>query len=196
MIAYNVSASQINFPNGNPDYSLVHDEVVAIDTAKMTVTLNLVDGFSFGRPLVYISMDTNDPIVSAIEGNTYAPGLKRVNTGEDDSFGSAIERLFIATNGPQQYGCANPQRQGLFAALTDNHRPNNTFGGIPTLGLDYSPLWDAQVYEWTPDAVNKGYRSQLREEFEILTLVKDGILTGPNGGEFGTQGLIINCPPV
>ncbi len=141
-------------------------------------------------------MDTNDPTVAAIEGNTYAPGLKRINTGADDSFSSAIERIFIATNGPRQDGCANPQRQGLFAALTDTYRPNNTFGGIPTLALDYSPLWDAQLYEWTPDAVKKGYRSQLREEFRLLTLVDDGIITGPGGSKFGTAGIIINCPPV
>ncbi len=196
MIAFNVSAEQINFPTGNPDHKLVHDQVVAIDTNKKTVTLNLINGFSFGRPVLYLSMDTNDPTVAAIEGNTYAPGLKRINTGQDDSFSSSIERIFIATNGPQKDGCANPQRQGLFAALTDTYRPNNTFGGIPTLALDYSPLWDAQLYEWTPDAIKKGYRSQLREEFRILTLVDDGILTGPGGSKFGTAGVVINCPPV
>jgi hypothetical protein len=196
IVAFDVSADQINFPNGNPNYKLVHDEVVAIDTANMTVTLNLINGFSFGRPVLYLSMDSNDPVVAGIEHNTYAPALKRIKTGQDDSFSSAIERIFIATNGPQQDGCDNPQRQGLFAALTDTYRPNNTFGAIPTLATDYSPLWDAQFYEWTPDAIKKGYRSQLREEFRILTLVQDGILTGPNGSKFGTAGVIINCPPV
>jgi hypothetical protein len=93
-------------------------------------------------------------------------------------------------------GTANPQRQGLFAALLDGHRPNNTFGGIPTIANDYSPLWNAQLYEWTADAVRKGYRSQLREEFQILTLVQDGILTGPEGARFGDSHVIINCPPV
>ena len=68
-------------------------------------------------------------------------------------------------------------------------------GGIPTIAPDYSPLWDAQPYEWTPDAVSKGYRGQLREEFQILTLVQDGILTGPGGAKFGTGDFIVNCPP-
>ncbi|MBD2773449.1 hypothetical protein [Iningainema tapete] len=196
MIAFNVDASQINAPNGNPDYKLVHDEVVAIDTKAMTVTLNLVNGFSFGRPVWYISMDANDPTVAAIEGATFAPALQRVEVGNDDSFSSAVERIFIAVNGPSQDGCTNPQRQGLFAALTDGYRPNNTFGGIPTLATDYSPLWDANLYEWTQEAIDKNYRSQLREEFQILGLVEAGFLTGPNGGKFGSTGAIINCPVV
>jgi hypothetical protein len=33
--------------------------------------------------------------------------------------------------------------------------PNNVLGGIPAIALDYSPAWDAQLYEWTDDAINK-----------------------------------------
>jgi hypothetical protein len=57
-------------------------------------------------------------------------------------------------------------------------------------------MWDANLYEWTPDAVTDGYREQLREEFQILTLVKDGLLTGPAGAPFGSAGFSINCPIV
>ncbi|MBR8833836.1 MAG: hypothetical protein DSM106950_07285 [Stigonema ocellatum SAG 48.90 = DSM 106950] len=196
MIAYNVDANQINFPSGNPDYKLVHDEVVAIDTKAMTVTLNLVNGFSFGRPVWYLSMDANDETTAAIEGATYAPGLQKIKVGGDDSFLSSVERIFIAVNGPSEDACANPQRQGLYAALTDGHRPNNTFGGIPTIALDYSPLWDANVYEWTHEAIEKNYRSQLREEFRILGLAEAGFITGPGGAKFGSTGIVINCPIV
>lgn len=196
IIAFDVEADQINFPNGNPDYRLVHDQVVKIDTVHSTVTLNLINGFSFGRPVMYVSTDANDPGVAAVEGNTYAPLLKNIPVGQDDSFSSAVERIFIAVNGPYEGACDNPQRQGLFAALTDGHRPNNTFGGIPTIALDYSPLWDANIYEWTPDAIARGFRSQLREEFQILGLVERGFLTGPGGTPFGSTGIIINCPIV
>ena len=51
IVAFGVDAGQINFPNGGMDYSKVHDEVVAIDPNNMTVTLNLINGFSFGRPV-------------------------------------------------------------------------------------------------------------------------------------------------
>ena len=113
--------------------------------------------------------------------------------GKDDSFGSPVERLFLAVNGPDG-GCSNPQRQGLVAALTDGHRLNNVLGGIPTIAPDYSPLWEAQPYEWTVDAVARGFRGLLTEEFRILTLVQDGILTGPGGSKFGTGTFIVNCP--
>jgi hypothetical protein len=194
IIAFDVAESQISFPKGGVDYSKVHDQVVAIDPIKRTVTFNLVNGFSFGRPVWYISTDANNPTLAAIEGGTYAPFLSNIETGSDDSFSSAVERLFVAVNGPLD--CKNPQRQGLFAALTDGFRPNNVVGGIPTIANDYSPLWDVQPYEWTAQAVAKGYRSQLREEFQILTLVQNGFLTGLNGAPFGTTNMINNCPIV
>jgi hypothetical protein len=196
MVAFDVDASQINFPNGNVDYSKVHDQVVAIDPINMTVTLNLINGFSFGRPVWYISMDASIPLAAAIEHNTYAPLMDNLLLGNDDSFASPIERIFIATNCAEDGSCNNPLRQGLSADLSDGYRPNNTLGGIPTIALDYSPAWDANLYEWTEDAINKGYRGQLREEFQVLTFVQDGLLTGPGGKPFGSAGFSINCPIV
>jgi hypothetical protein len=196
MIAYNVDASDINFPNGNVDYSKVHDAVAAIDTVNMTVTLNLVNGFSFGRPVWYISMDASIPLAAAIEHNTYAPLMASLLLGHDDSAFSPIERIFIATNGPEAGSCNNPLRQGLSADLADGFRPNNVLGGIPTIALDYSPAWDANFFEWTQDAINNGFRGQLREEFQILTFVQDGLLTGQGGAAFGSSGFSINCPIV
>ena len=196
IVAFGVNANQINFPNGNVDHSKVHDQVVAIDPINMTVTLNLINGFSFGRPVWYLSMDASIPLSAAIEHSTYAPLQATLPLGDDDSFSSPIERIFIATNGPEQDGCDNPKRQGLSADLADGHRPNNTLGGIPTIALDYSPIWDANLYEWTPDAISNGYREQLREEFQILTFVNDGLLTGPGGKPFGSAGFSINCPIV
>ena len=195
MIAYDVDASDINFPNGHVDYTKVHDAVQAIDPINMTVTLALVNGFSFGRPVWYISMDASIPLAAAIEHNTYAPLMGKLLLGNDDSAGSPIERIFIATNGTE--GCDNPQRQGLSADLNDGHRPNNTLGGIPTIALDYSPAWDANLYTWTDEAISKGYRQQLREEFQILTYAQDGLITGASATQpFGSAGFSINCPIV
>jgi hypothetical protein len=196
MVAFNVTASEINFPNGNVDYSKVHDQVVAIDPVNMTVTLNLINGFSFGRPVWYLSMDASIPLAAAIEHNTYAPLMGKLLLGHDDSFASPVERIFIATNGPESGQCANPLRQGLSADLADGHRPNNVLGGIPTIALDYSPAWDAQLFAWTPEAIDRGFRGQVREEFQILTFVQDGLITGPGGKPFGSAGFTINCPIV
>jgi hypothetical protein len=196
IVAFNVSASDINFPSGSVDYSKVHDQVLAIDPVNMTVTLNLINGFSFGRPVWYISMDASIPLAAAIEHNTYAPLMAQLHLGDDDSFNSPIERIFIATNGAESESCGNPLRQGLSADLADGYRPNNTLGGIPTLALDYSPAWDANLYQWTQNAISMGFRGQLREEFQILTFVQDGLLTGPGGAPFGSAGFSINCPIV
>ncbi len=135
VVAAAVEDGLINFPNGNPNYALVHDQVVAIDPVNRTVTLSLINGFSFGKPVFYISTESSDPTVSAIEGNTFAP---------------------------------RPAR-------------------------DYSPVWDANLYEWTEDAIDKGYRGLLTEEFRILKLARDGYITGPNGAPFGSAGPVIVC---
>ena len=197
MIAFDVDADQISFPNGHVDYSKVNDQVVAIDPNNMSVTLNLINGFSFGRPIWYLSLDTSIPLGAAIEHNTYAPLMGKLTFGEDDTFGSNIERIFIATNGPESGDCSNPLRQGLSADLGDGFRPNNVVGGIPTLALDYSPAWDAQLFTWTDEAIERGFRGQVREEFQILTFAQDGLITGfPAGTKFGTSHFAINCPIV
>ena len=61
IVAFDVNANDISFPNGNVDYSKVHDQVVAIDPVNMTVTINLINGFSFGKPVWYMSMDSSIP---------------------------------------------------------------------------------------------------------------------------------------
>lgn len=217
VVAQGASIEEIHFPDGDPDYSVVHDSILAISTTaqdefgnpeldddgnvefdefEATATLQLVQGFTFGRPLWYMVTEASLDVAAAIEHVTYAPRLQGIIVGRDDSFSSAVERIFIATNGPSDGGCENPQRQGLNASLRDGFRPNNVFGGVNTVATDYSPLWDANLYEWTPEAIAAGHRSLENEEFRILTLVQEGFLTGPGGTDFGSAGFIINCPPV
>lgn len=121
IVAHNVDANQISFCDGKPDHKLVHDEVVAICPEKQTVTLALRAGFSFARPVLYVSLDASVPDVAALEGVTYAPGLADITVGHDDSAFSAVERLFAMANGP--LGKENPQRQGLSSAVLGEGRP-------------------------------------------------------------------------
>lgn len=193
VVAFDATAAQLDaFCDGSPDYSLVHDKVLAICPTEGTVTIALTPGFSFGRPVLYLSTEANAALPASLEGATEAPGLNDVPVGRDDSAFSAVERLFAFTNGPT--GTDNPQRQGFNSALSDGRGPLNVLGGIPTVATDYSPLWDLNVGEWTAEAVSLGYRSRLTEEFAILGFVERGWVTGPGGAPYGSTGFIVNCP--
>ena len=188
---------------------ILHDGVVSIcagdDGEPGTVVMELVPGFSFAKPVLYMSTDNNNELAAALEGATYAPGLRDVRVGADDSLFSAVERIFGWTNGPVNVFDAdgdgtpdeiNPQRQGFESAVRGEGGPLNVLGGIPTVATDYSPLWDLNLGEWTQEAIDRGYRSRLTEEFQILGLVERGFITAPGGGLYGSTGIIINCPIV
>ena len=203
IIAYDVSAEQLAQScvalGGKANHDLVHDKVVSLCPEGKnggTVTLRLTTGFSFAKPVLYLSLDSNDMLASAFEEVTLAPGLKDIQVGGDDGAFSPVERLFAAVNGPT--GKGNPQRQGFNSALGDAgvSGPLNVLGGIPTVATDYSPLWDLNVYAWTKEAIDAGYRARNIEEFQILGLAERGFITGPGGSKFGSSGIIVNCPIV
>lgn len=194
VIAYDVPAERLEMAAGKVDHRVVHDKVVAISAKAETVTLALTLGFSFGKPILYLSTEANQDLPAALEAATLAPGLREVRLGADDGAFSPVERLFTVTNGAT--GKDNPQRQGFNSALSGDGDPLNIFGGIPTVATDYSPLWDLNVGRWTDDAIAKGYRSRLTEEFQYLGFVQRGQIVGPDGGTFGSSGFVVNCPPV
>ena len=188
--------------DGEIDHDFVHDSVLAICPGEGddpgTVTLELVPGFSFGRPVLYLSMDADAPIAAALEGAVHTPALDNIRVGEDDSLFSSVERIFGFTNGPthEEDGTLNPQRQGFNSAILGEGGPLNVLGGIPTIATDYSPLWDLNLGEWTQEAYDRDIPWRLTEEFQILGLVEDGWITGPGGSAYGSSGVVINCPIV
>ncbi|CAA9572125.1 MAG: hypothetical protein AVDCRST_MAG59-3647 [uncultured Thermomicrobiales bacterium] len=196
ILAMGVEAEELQgFCKGAPDLSMVHDRVVSICPDRALVTLKAVAGFSFARPVVYVSFEASDPMAATMEQSTFAPALANVQVGFDDGAFSAVERLFSFANGPT--GVGNPQRQGFDSVLSgESTEPLNVFGGVPTIALDYSPLWDMNLGVWTDEAIEKGYRSRLIDEFQILDIADQGFLTGPDGADYGSSGIIINCPIV
>jgi len=201
VVAFGVEADKLAFCEGKVDYNLVHDRVLKIcpeGRAGGTVTLQMTPIFSFGRAAAYISTEASDAVVAALDNGTFAPALNDVPVGSDDGAFSAVERLFPIANGPT--GADNPQRQGLNSALSDVGSdgkplpPVHVIGGIPTLALDYSPLWDLNLGEWTKVAIDKGYRSRMIDEFQLLEFVRRGFITGPGGKAFGSTGIVVNCP--
>ena len=193
IVADNADASQLNqFCNGNVDHSHVLTNVVKICPDQKTVTLKLVPSFSFGRPTLYLAIESSDPMIASIEGDTFVPLLQQVTTGLDDGAFSPLERLFPIING--QMGKNNPSRQGLDSALAGQGSPLTVLGGIPTDATDYSPLWDLNPAQWNSTAVQNHFNGRLTGEFEILGLVAQGWLTGPGGAPFGSSGIVNNCP--
>ena len=189
--------------------SVLHDSVVSIcpgdDGDPGTVTIEMVLGFSFGRPVFYLSTDASAEVAAALEKAVFAPALQNIPVGRDDSLFSSVERIFGWTNGPVNDfdgngdgvpDEVNPMRQGFNSAIRGEGGVLNVLGGIPTLATDYSPLWDLNLGEWTQEAVDRGYRSRMTEEFQILGFVERGFMTGPGGTPYGSTGIIINCPIV
>jgi hypothetical protein len=199
IIAMGDNVQDFTDATGKPNYRFVHDKVVSINISKSndfasTVTLGLTTGFSFAKPVLYLSTEASEEVTAALEGATLSEALRDVETGNDDSAFSAVERLFLTINGPT--GCDNPQRQGLFSALSDGRGPLNVLGGIPTVATDYSPLWDVNIGEWTQQAIDRTWRSRVIDEFQVLALVDAGAITGPDGSKYGSSGIIVNCPIV
>jgi hypothetical protein len=195
-VAFDVAASQIEFPDGNVDHDKVIDRAVTISPSARSVTFNLSVGTSSAHPVLFVSLDSNSELVAALEATTVAPAA-HLPVGGDDAPDSAVATNYLIANGPT--GAGNPQRQGLDSALFDaGAHVLDIFDGAPGVfdGELYSPLWDLYVNEWTPAANAGGYRARVDSELELVGLARRGWITGLGGGAVGASGLISNCPLV
>jgi hypothetical protein len=183
------------------------------------VDLLVVKGFDAGQPILYLSTEADDPLASVLERATYTPVLaKAAYNGGDDFLGSSRERLFGFING--QTGADNRQSQGFQNLVLDGHASQdasagntalinalrnggdllNVFGDFPTLAdprhaQAYSPLWDAQLGQWTQKAIDEGLNKRQIDENVVFNLAatRPDLLTGPGGAPYGSVGIDINC---
>ena len=183
------------------------------------VDLLLVKGFDAGQPILYLSTDAGDPLASVLERSTFVPALaKAAYNGGDDFLGSSRERLFGFLNG--QTGANNEQAQGFVHLVQDGHASEdasaantalidalrkggdllNVFGDFPTLkdprhSQAYSPLWDAQLGQWTQKAIDEGFNKRQIDENVVFNLAatRPDLITGPGGAPYGSVGIDINC---
>lgn len=190
------SEAQLNAMCDKPvDHALVHDKVTAICPRDGTVTMKLTIGETFNKPVLYLSTEANDPLVATLETATYTPALKELPfVLEDSSPGESAERIIVVVNGAT--GVDNPQRQGLYSALTDGRGPINVLGGIPTINLDYSPMWRLFPAVWTDEAIQKGYRARITSAPDAGDLAARGFIKSLDGGAFRAVGFVVNCPVV
>ena len=183
------------------------------------VDLLVVKGFDAGQPILYLSTEAGDQLASVLERATYVPALaKAAYNGGDDFLGSSRERLFGFLNG--QTGADNPQSQGFQHLVLDGHASQdasagntalinalrnggdllNVFGDFPTLAdprhaQAYSPLWDAQLGQWTQKAIDEGLDKRQIDENVVFNLAatRPDLITGPGGAPYGSVGIDINC---
>ncbi|PXF46001.1 hypothetical protein BWQ96_04257 [Gracilariopsis chorda] len=184
---------------------ILHSKVRAICPSKGTVTLTLASGFSFAKPVFYLTLDASAAIPAALEDATLAPRISSLRLGADDSAFSPAERLYVVINGYTNSDLppgapsgqrVHPSRQGINSFLAGEGSPFHVLSGIPTVALDYSPAWDWDVGEWTRYSVRAGIRERLLDEFQTLGFVQRGYFTGPNGKAFGSSGFVVNGPIV
>lgn len=173
------------------------DKVVRITDDR--VVYRETNGFYEHHPVHYVSFDASIPLTAALENATLAPNLNAAPpdfSPRPDPVPPAREEIGIFTNG--QTGANNPQRQGLSSALLDQLDPLNVLGEIPddspTSG--YSPLWDANLAQWTPAVVAAGKNLRTTSFPDIRELARQGKVTAPDGGRFGRSNFDINCPAV
>ena len=188
-----------------------------------TVEMLLVRGLEADETIFYLSTEASERTAATLERATFVPLLQgSAFLGGDDFLGAARERIFIFANG--QSGADNPEAQGLAHLIADGRnaedaslkntellkalRENdgdaqNVLGDFPSLADPrhanaYSPLWDAQIGEWTKKAVDAGLNKRLTDENRILNLAakRPDLLTGPGGSPYGSVGFVINCPTV
>lgn len=166
------------------------DRVLAIDTARGTVTLLLSHGFAEGRRVVYISTEATDPGVAALERAIHMPRL-----GEGD----ADIGLLAVVNGPAGpdagQGLQQFLRHGRAAAdatlanAAQLGSPHNILTAFPVgrTASGYSPLWSVTKVAW--NGAEPG--PQQRHQADVYRLSGAKQL-----GPLQPTGIVVNCPVI
>ena len=206
-IVYN--GEQIANPTG------IHPKVVRLDVEDRRAKLHLTEGRYLGRKVLYLSTESSDTIVAALENATFAPNLAAAPApGNDSCADSAREAIIPIVNGPR--GVNNPQRQGLRSAVAGEGDPLNIIREEPECSdpsdpaacsaLQYSPLWDVTPVKWTRDAIEDGLRRQIGSHEVVKRLFDRGLIRNfaPSGFrqmDPEIEGLrainvVVDCPPM
>ncbi|MBC7767207.1 MAG: hypothetical protein H7124_00295 [Phycisphaerales bacterium] len=190
-----------------------HDRAMALDMQRRTVTMSLLDGFHNGKQYYYhLVTDVSADLPAVLEKGVFTPRLEALGgfgmSMADDS--STLLGFSPVLNGKTVMGSGDDQ--GFSTSLHNGGiDPINVFP-IPPSNNDtsqrnnYSPLWDAHVSMWTPQAVSAGRVRRITSLRDLEGLVRDGHVTSaminpPGPGNPYVAGLrstkaIINCPVI
>lgn len=207
--------------NGPFDVSQAHtntmDRVIAIDTTNMTVDLQFIRAFAFGKDIFYFSFSATQDVSATIERGTFVPAMGAIPAAnKDDDPLSARSEIFAFANG--KLGLNDANVQGLNHVILDNAPGNfsnnnpalfetfrqlgdarNILGSFTTLkdpatAALYTPLWDLMVAKWS-DAVIANHTNYAQTDGNtIQQLASHGLITNPDGTPLSATGFIVNCP--
>ncbi len=190
-----------------------HDRLKAIDIARRTVTLSLLDGFHNGKQYYYhLVTDVSADLPAVLEKGVFTPRLAGVPAAGKSLPRDASARLGFSPvlNGKTDINSRDDQ--GFSTSLRNGGiDPINIFPIPPknnnrSKSNNYSPLWDLHVNMWTPAAVRAGRVKRIRSLGELTRLVRAGHVTSatmnpPGLGNPFIAGLrptgpIVNCPVI
>ena len=176
------------------------DRVVQLDRNLLFAVMRVTRGYSGGRTLWYISTESSNPMVAAMEGATHAPALEalaRAGAPIDD----ARRGIVAIINGPLAAE-DSAQRHGLRSALRGEGDPQNILEEMPG-SRAYTPVWDLYMAVWSPRAVRERERERLLGFVEVELRGRSGALmpmgdarVHPSLGGLVAAGVIVNCPVV
>jgi hypothetical protein len=158
-----------------------HDRMKAMDMAKRTVTLSLLDGVQGGKPLYYhLVTDVSAELPATLENGVFAPRLGSLATFGQNRPGDRSSLLGFSptVNGPQEPGRGN--EQGFASSIANNGiDPVNVFPIRPdndnrSQSNNYSPMWDAHINQWSAAAVRSGKVRRINSFDDLSRLVEGG----------------------
>jgi hypothetical protein len=161
-----------------------HDRMVSMDLPARTATILILDGVQGGKQYFYhMVTDVSAAVPAVLEKGVFAPTLAKL-----PSFGqsyptqkSALLGFSPVLNGRTDKGSG--EDQGFSTALGNGGiDPINVFpigpdNDNPSKTNNYSPLWDAHVSQWTPEAIKAGKVHRIHSMDEQKMLIKEGWLT-------------------
>ena len=176
------------------------DRVVQLDRNLRFAVLRVTRGYAGGRTLWYLSTESSNPMVAAMEGATHAPALETLARAGAPTDG--VRRGIVAIiNGPLASE-DSAQRHGLRSALRGEGDPQNILEEMPG-SLAYTPVWDLYMAVWSPQAVRERARERLLGFVEVESRARSGLLMpmgdGPPHRALGglvAAGVLVNCPVV
>jgi hypothetical protein len=172
----------------------VMDRVLAIDTAKGTVTLLLSHGFAEGRRVVYISTEASDPAAAALERATYVPKL-----GDGDADIALLVFTAVPSLEPGQGMAQALLRRGLARHATLGNAaelgaPLNILSAFPMgkTARGYSPSWRVTLLQWAAGTPPKLMQAQA----DIWQHISRQVILGPDNGPPTASEMVVNCPVI